>query len=707
MSLKKWQNRIVVFLIGLMMALLWSPLQSLALEVPPTVYEGVDYSAVYDYEYYTRRYTDIRNAFQGDAKATLEHFVSFGMKEGREGNQSFDVKSYKNLYPDLRAAFGQDLKAYYLHYIHYGQSEGRKTAGASSLQNPITVYKGVDYSKVYDFRYYYRRYTDIRQAFGEDDIKVLEHFVNFGMKEGRQGKESFEVKSYRNAYPDLRKAYGNDLKSYYLHYMNHGAKEGRSLTVGIPELRGAITVYNGIDYRKVYDYNYYLKRYPDIKRHFDGNDAAAIEHFATYGMNEARQAIGSFNVQSYKEENTELKKSYGANWRAYYLHYLFGDQIPSDSSGVLKIGKGYLYFEHGRILTDYTGIGKDPVSGKAYLFKKGTAQVDRVGVYEQDGKLYYLNSDASLKSGWVSVKREETYGTVTQKYYETYPYQRAVSYSDQYTRIIQERLKELGYSVSVDGEYSSATVEAVKAFQQSRNLVATGTVDGNTWKELYTVISARMVERQMFFDKSTYQAYQNGVKTIDGQEYLFTKDGMLSNEEKLWADSSSLYKASAEGVVTKAPLTDTDLKAVRVMDQLGWDMETLFNWVVTDWEYVNKDEWYPAYVSSGSTHLDHFANIGLSQSENHVGNCYVMNATVAKFAQLLGYDITFVEGAIGNGGRHGWGEIDAEGTAVILDAEFSNVRRGLSSNDGLPYSGYMRPYGAKNTWIYQQYAYVD
>ena len=45
----------------------------------PTVFGGVDYAAVYDYDYYINQYADLRAAFGTDANAALQHFVTYGM----------------------------------------------------------------------------------------------------------------------------------------------------------------------------------------------------------------------------------------------------------------------------------------------------------------------------------------------------------------------------------------------------------------------------------------------------------------------------------------------------------------------------------------------------------------------------------------------------------------------------------------------------
>lgn len=86
----------------------------------------VDYSAVFDADYYYSIYPDIRSVIGNDPKALLDHFISFGMQEGRRGNAEFDVKAYMENNPDLTQLLGtEDYESYYLHYISCGKDEGR------------------------------------------------------------------------------------------------------------------------------------------------------------------------------------------------------------------------------------------------------------------------------------------------------------------------------------------------------------------------------------------------------------------------------------------------------------------------------------------------------------------------------------------------------------------------------------------------------
>lgn len=186
------------------------------------------YSAVFDYDYYVANNPDVYAAYGDDVDAVFNHFLTYGMAEGRVASEEFDVNVYKDSYEDLRNAFGDDLKSYYVHYITYGKNEGRTaTAVDQDSVVGITVYDGVDYSSVYNYQYYINANPDVKAACPTDAL-ALEHFVKYGMSEGRQAIESFNVFTYMNNYTDLQQAFGNDLAAYYQHYMTYGIIELRT-----------------------------------------------------------------------------------------------------------------------------------------------------------------------------------------------------------------------------------------------------------------------------------------------------------------------------------------------------------------------------------------------------------------------------------------------------------------------------------------------
>ena len=298
----------------------------------------LDYSSVFDANYYLSNNPDVAKATAGNSELALDHFINYGMSEGRRGSASFDVQSYFNEYPDLRAAFGFDLVKYYEHYVTAGKAEGRHGTGCSKIEGYATTINGVDYSSVYDPSFYLSNNEDIRNVFSKrspagvvmiDDAAVLRHFVSCGMAEGRRGSESFDVLSYYNRYPDLRRAFGANLTALYGHYLSSGRAEGRIAT-GCASLAGAVASQGGTDYSPVYDFDFYTSNNGDVLSAFTTvkgglrfvDDAAVLRHFVICGMAEGRRGSDSFDVYGYRNRYADLRKAFGQNLKSYYIHYL-------------------------------------------------------------------------------------------------------------------------------------------------------------------------------------------------------------------------------------------------------------------------------------------------------------------------------------------------------------------------------------------------
>ena len=87
--------------------------------------DAAGYSAVFNAKYYAAHNPDVVAVYGNGEAQLLNHFINYGMSEGRQGNEEFNVQAYRARYEDLRAVFGDNLKSYYMHYINYGKSEGR------------------------------------------------------------------------------------------------------------------------------------------------------------------------------------------------------------------------------------------------------------------------------------------------------------------------------------------------------------------------------------------------------------------------------------------------------------------------------------------------------------------------------------------------------------------------------------------------------
>lgn len=101
-----------------------------AAEIPA----ATDFSAVFDAGYYYSSNLDLQAALGEDGAKLLEHFITFGMKEGRAGNAEFDVHAYMENNLDLLPILGvKDLQVYYYHYMQHGKAEGRVASAKNTV----------------------------------------------------------------------------------------------------------------------------------------------------------------------------------------------------------------------------------------------------------------------------------------------------------------------------------------------------------------------------------------------------------------------------------------------------------------------------------------------------------------------------------------------------------------------------------------------
>lgn len=89
------------------------------------MFNGLDYSPVFDSTYYADKHADLKKAFGTNATKLFNHFTTYGMQEGRQAISTFNVNTYRARYADLQKAFGTNLPSYYKHYIQFGKKEGR------------------------------------------------------------------------------------------------------------------------------------------------------------------------------------------------------------------------------------------------------------------------------------------------------------------------------------------------------------------------------------------------------------------------------------------------------------------------------------------------------------------------------------------------------------------------------------------------------
>ena len=96
----------------------------------PCEYQGVDYSLVFDFDYYVANNPIVVSYYTSDPvnnPPTFEqmfgYFARWGMDRGQKSSPNFDLDDYKANHPELVARFGDDNRAYYTYFCQYGRED--------------------------------------------------------------------------------------------------------------------------------------------------------------------------------------------------------------------------------------------------------------------------------------------------------------------------------------------------------------------------------------------------------------------------------------------------------------------------------------------------------------------------------------------------------------------------------------------------------
>ena len=196
------------------------------------------------------------------------------------------------------------------------------------------------------------------------------------------------------------------------------------------------------------------------------------------------------------------------------------------------------------------------------------------------------------------------------------------------------------------------------------------------------------VKNSAYYYHAVKWAYHNGItagttKTTFGPNEACTRGQIVT----------FLYKCkdSKVDVYDKEKVAAFDDKAAHVLDQVGWDLRSAFNWSA-GLTYFGHNSQMPSDESPG---IDWFADYGF---DHHKGNCYVMACTFYRMAKMLGYECYAISGYVparrGGMTPHSWTEIIEDGKTYVYDPNFTNETGG---------NGFKITYGQSGTWRYADY----
>lgn len=271
---------------------------------------------------------------------------------------------------------------------------------------------------------------------------------------------------------------------------------------------------------------------------------------------------------------------------------------------------------------------------------------------------------------------------------------------------LQSRLEQLGFLQSViDGEYGMVTEKAVKAFQMYNNLSVTGIADQITIAFLNSANAVPFYTIQ--YGTDGYATW--GLQTVLQYLGFLTDppDGIYGirtrNAVALFQTTNGLYTDGIAGPLTinrlfsdplrydpsvSLPYSEVELLAIAVLDQVGWNLYSAFEWSV--------GMSYNLYLDIGYT----TSGTAIYSFRNYYGNCISMATTFYWMARMLGYSVRTIYGSVpyraGGSGPHAWVEIDINGGTYICDPDFE-MQTGNN--------GYLIYYGQSGTWKYT-YGYI-
>jgi len=223
----------------------------------PVEYSGIPASALFDESYYLATNTDVAAAKAIGALSTgYNHFIQFGVLEGRNPSILYKESFYLNANPDVAAAVtARTFTSGLLHFLQFGHLEGR------------------DPSALFDQSDYLLTNPDVATAVGQGIFRSgFEHYLEAGAAEGRLPQlQLFEEAYYLQQNPDVAAAVANGVfVDGFTHYQLFGQREGR-------------------DPSRLFDESRYLETNPDVAAAIaQGLFQSGFEHFIEFGRAEGR-----------------------------------------------------------------------------------------------------------------------------------------------------------------------------------------------------------------------------------------------------------------------------------------------------------------------------------------------------------------------------------------------------------------------------------
>ena len=295
---------------------------------------------------YIASHSDILETYGFDLNAARDHYLQYGLQEGRVLD-AFDENQYLASHSDLLSAFGSNVISALDHYIVFGYQESREVDSFDEVS-------------------YVASHNDLLSIIGTNFNNAVTHYINYGFQEGRE-IDGFDENSYVASHEDLINHFSNDISSSIYHYIQYGFSERRILDN--------------------FDEYHYLASHDDLLREYYQDPSLSVKHYIHYGYSEGR-SLDDFDAWSYVAGSRDLFNAFSNDTDLiieHYVHYGFWENRSLSSR--LEIGQSLVGQIDNIRNNDWISIELDV--GNFYKF-------DMVGDTLEDPFLYLLDSNGNI-----------------------------------------------------------------------------------------------------------------------------------------------------------------------------------------------------------------------------------------------------------------------------------------------------------------------
>lgn len=143
----------------------------------PTIPEEMK-PLLFDATYYGNKYPDVYKAFNGDPDLMYNHFLKYGIEEGRCASPYFDIRYYMSQNSPRMADYCKgDYEKGLEHFLKLAYDEGELAGGAKKL------------SPIFDCKYYYNNYPILKELGLNTEFLILQYFVQSGEAAGHKAAQ--------------------------------------------------------------------------------------------------------------------------------------------------------------------------------------------------------------------------------------------------------------------------------------------------------------------------------------------------------------------------------------------------------------------------------------------------------------------------------------------------------------------------------------